>query len=416
MSTEEANYVSVLLPAATVALFSRDAQSVEAFRNLAADWRFARVGLQVHDGGVAEAISAYQAARSPQLIIIQTETIDASLTEQLEALSAHCAEGTSAIVVGPVNDVNLYRRLIGMGVSDYLVKPLQGPVLANDIAKSLIDQMGAGGSRLIAMIGSKGGTGVTVLSEALAWGIADTLGQKTFLLDAAGGWSSLAVGMDFEPATTLAEAARAAAEGNRDALSRMVHSASDKLSVLSSGGDTMLEENASPENYEALLDYLMVAHPVVVADLSAASPTLKHIALSRANEIMLVTAPTLPSVRAARSLIQEIRDVRGGSDAGIDVILNMQGFAPRSEVPKNQIEQGLGRKLSAALPFDPELFVQSEAEGKKISSVRNGGAIAAQLLPIARRFTGLAAEAANADSGEGKKGALGGILGKLRSK
>src|SRR5690606_23129711 len=112
----------------------------------------------------------------------------------------------------PVNDVNLYRKLIGMGVSDYLVKPVQQEELSNDIAASLIERIGASGSRLIVMMGAKGGVGTTVLSEGLAWGLSEDLGQKTFFLDAAGGWSTLPVGMDFEPATTLADALRAAVD------------------------------------------------------------------------------------------------------------------------------------------------------------------------------------------------------------
>ena len=37
-----------------------------------------------------------------------------------------CDEGTQVLAIGDVNDIGLYRALIGFGVHDYLVKPIDG--------------------------------------------------------------------------------------------------------------------------------------------------------------------------------------------------------------------------------------------------------------------------------------------------
>ena len=414
MNKDDASVTSVLLPAARVDLFTRDETSRKAFLALKQDWRFARVQLDLHEGDVGTSIETYKTQASPQLIIVQTEDIDESFTQKLEELSAYCNEGTRAIVIGPVNDVNLYRRLIGMGVSDYLVKPLEAVSLGNDIAATLLEQLGATGSRLIAVIGVKGGVGATVLSQSAAWALAEKYGQKTFLLDAAGGWSTLSVGMNFEPSATLAEAARAASERNEDSLTRMIHNAGDKLSVLSSGGDAMLDGPVEPAHYESLLDHVMATYPVVLADLSGASSGLKRTVLSRAHRILLLTTPALPAVRAARTLIQEIKDIRGNSDEGIDVVLNMQGYAAKHEVGKNQIEQGLDRKLGAVLPFDPALFAAIETEGRKLHADKDGEAVTAQLMPLILRSLSASPEEEH-DAGD-KKAVLSGLLTRFKKK
>ena len=130
MSVSDHNQAtSILLPPAGVAVFSNDGDSVVAAEALAADWRFARVDVQVHAGGVDEAIGVYAEQDSPELLIVQTDVIDDGFTAKLEQLAGSCTEGTAAIVIGPDNDVNLYRKLIDMGVSDYLVRPLQADVL-----------------------------------------------------------------------------------------------------------------------------------------------------------------------------------------------------------------------------------------------------------------------------------------------
>jgi pilus assembly protein CpaE len=181
------NETSILLPKATVDLFLKDKPTLEAARALQDDWRFARVTVRVHEGDVEAAIKLYSGAASPDIIMIETDTTDESFIGRLGELSANCEETTSAIVIGPVNDVNLYRSLTAMGVSDYLVRPVPLDTLSEVIAGNLIEKLGTAGSRLIAAIGAKGGVGTSSIAQILAMASSDTLGQKTLLIDGAGG-------------------------------------------------------------------------------------------------------------------------------------------------------------------------------------------------------------------------------------
>lgn len=379
------NKTNILLPTATVDLFLRDSETTQSAKSLQDDWRFARVAISVEEGDVETAIKSYQDTKSPSLIIIETDTTDESFTSRLEALAEFCDEGTSAIVIGPVNDVNLYRSLTSMGVSDYLVKPVPVESLSDIIAENLIDKLGASGSRLIAVMGAKGGVGTSALTQGLAWGLSETLDQKTFLMDAAGGWSSLSVGMGFEPASTLYEAVRAAGDKDEDTLGRMFFKANDKLDVLSVGSDTMLETSVQAPQYEELIDLMMIKYPVVIVDLSSAIPSLKRTVINRAHEIILVTTPTLSSLRSTRSLLQEIKLLKGGDLSPVDLVVNMQGIMPSKEVPKKDIADSLDMTPSAYIPFDSKLFVGAENEGKKLTRIKEGKNVVGHMLPIAQK-------------------------------
>lgn len=405
---------SILLPAAGVDLFIRDPETAAAARALAEDWRFARVTLNIVEGDVENAIAAYERAPSPALLIVETDTTDESFVSRLETLSGLCSEGTSAVIVGPVNDVNLYRSLTSMGVSDYLVRPVPQETLSEVIAGTLIDRLGAAGSHLIAMVGAKGGVGTSALAQALAWGVAEELDQKTFFLDVAGGWSSLSVGMQFDPATTLPEAARAAAARDEDTLKRMLFKAGNRLSVLASGADAMLDPSISAQQLEDILDMVMTSYPVVIVDLSGAVPSLQRTVMNRAHELIVVTTPTLPSLRSARSLMQEIKVLHGGSAEGIDLVVNMQGLAPGKEVPKADIASALECVPAAILPFDPKLFIGLESEGRNLMEDKAGYDIVSALLPLASRILPGSAESAGSDTPD--SGGIGRLLSKIKPK
>lgn len=412
MSTE----TQILLPEAGVDLFIKDKETMEAARSLVDDWRFARVTVSVEEGDVETAIQSYQEARSPTLVIIETDVTDESFVSRLEALAGQCAEGTHAIIIGPVNDINLYRHLTSIGVSDYLVKPVPLETLSEVIAKSLIERLGASGSRLIATIGAKGGVGTSSLTQALALGISGVADQKTFLMDAAGGWSSLSVNMGFEPSTTLHEAVNAASTKDWDVLGRMLHKANDKLSVLASGSDAMLEPSVHAQQYEELINMVMGSYPVVISDLSDSIPSLKKAVLEKAHQIFVVTTPTLSSLRAARTLIQEIKTLQGGETSKIELIVNMEGASPSKEVPKKDIEQALDFKPSAVVSFLPNLFFAAENEGKDMATDKDGQALINKILPLTQSVLSTAANPQNDNKDDGALGVINQFLDKLTAK
>lgn len=413
MSEKSETVTSVLLPAARVGLYVLDADIREAVKSLAADWRFARVTFDINEGDVDTAIAAYSGKESPEFLMVETTTIDDKFTEKLEVLASSCSDHTSAVVVGPDNDVYLYRKLIQMGVSDYLVRPLRKEVIAEVIARTLIEKFGMTESRLIAYIGAKGGVGTSTLAQLTATAVSSRLEQKTVILDAAGGWSYLSVAMGTEPITTLNEAARASQGADQDSFRRMIFNANDKLSVLASGADAMLDEVAAADAYEAMLNRLMVTYPVVIVDLSAASPSIRRAVMHKAHEVVIVSQANLPSLRAARTLLNEIKTVRGGSDKDIELVINMKDAAPH-EVSLPDITEALGHKPVLTIPFMPKVFSAAETQGKSLMSVSGAEDIVSGLLTLARKV--ISADDSSAVTEKQEGGRLSGLLGKLKAK
>ena len=413
MSETDTQSLSILLPDSAVAVYSTHADTLQAARQQAQDWRFARVKIQAVEGNVKQAAIALKDQASPDLVIIQTDKIDEGFTQDLEALAASCDENTAAIVIGPVNDVYLYRRLIDMGVSDYLVHPVGAAAMGDVIAKTLIERKGATGTSLIGVIGAKGGVGASTIAAAMAWGASDILHQKTILIDAAGGWSALSVSIGFEPTTTLSSAARATANKDEDSIKRMLFKASDKLNVLASGSDAMLAAAISDSQIESILDNLMTKFPVVIVDLSHASPDIVRTVTSRANHVIVVSTPTLPSLRLARSLVHEIKDLRGKDHKNIEMIINMHGLAAAHEVPRKDIEQAMDFKVSALVPFHAKVFMGSESHSRKLIDDKDGDLVfRTSLLPLLSRI--LEREAVDDGSKNIKTGLLGSLMSKLK--
>lgn len=414
MSEIENQATDTLLPSASVSVFSKDSDTLDSAKALLDDWRFARVNVNAVEGGVEEAIAAFEADGATEIIIIQTDEIDDSFTERLGELSNYCDEGTAAIIVGPVNDVYLYRQLIEMGVSDYLVRPIKPEILKDVIAKALIQRLGVSDSRLIAFVGAKGGVGTSSITQICAWLASDNMENKTLLIDAAGGWSPLSVGMGFDPSANMSEIARAVEAQNEDALERMFFEASDKLTILASGSDAMLDPPVSAVQYEAVLDNLMVKSPVVMVDLSSADSTVKKAVLSRAHEIIMITTPTVTSLRFCRSLLKEISDIRGGESDGISLVINQTGLAKSYEVSSSDIGAALEFTPSESIPYLPAVFLKYESDIKGMITDKESAVFIESLASMLQKS--ISNNVSTADQPEEPSGFLGGLFSRKKSK
>ena len=388
---------------------------IKSAQSLKGDWRFPRVQVDVTEGDVDTAIATYKSQSTHDLILIETDTIDDSFSDRLEALSEYCTEDTAAIIVGPVNDVNLYRTLMSMGVSDYLVHPIETEALADVVAKALVDRLGTARSKLISVVGAKGGVGTSSIAQALALGCSETLNQKTIVIDGAGGASYLTVSLGVEPTTTLREAGRAALADDDDSMKRMLASINDKLDILASGGEPLLDDPIQPEAFENIVNNLMSTYPVVIFDASCASVSIQKILLARSHKVFVVTTPTLSSLRAARTLVQEIKDLHGGEECDkslIDLVINKKGQFTGQEISKSEAEKAIEHDVSVVIDFDVKLFPAAEIDGVKITEIKNSEKLVNTLLEKVQSLVGV--KRSEEISGKSKGGFLEDILGKMK--
>ena len=112
------------LPRISVQAFCETADSALVIGKAFADRRMERTHAKVQTGGAAAAVEAFRNAPTPNVIMLETTAAHADIVAKLESLAEFCDSGTKVVVIGSHNDITLYRDLMGRGVSDYLVAPL----------------------------------------------------------------------------------------------------------------------------------------------------------------------------------------------------------------------------------------------------------------------------------------------------
>src|SRR6201999_2833468 len=144
------------VPRISIHAFVEFPDSGAALQRAGADRRLAKAHLTVQLGGIGAAVEHYNGVVTPNLLIVETRLNGQAALDELDRLAHVCDPATKVIVVGRVNDVELYRELMRRGASEYLVAPLS-PMHLIEVISGLYLQPGAAPiGRVIAFVGARG--------------------------------------------------------------------------------------------------------------------------------------------------------------------------------------------------------------------------------------------------------------------
>ncbi|OYW99913.1 MAG: CtpF protein [Bosea sp. 32-68-6] len=375
------------LPRVTLQAFCETPGVAATMQAAIADRRMDKAHARIHMGGPAAAVEAFRSAPTPNIIVLETVADASSLIGHLDTLSESCDAGTKVIVIGHVNDVQLYRDLIRRGVSEYLIAPL-GTL---DVLKTLSELYVAPGARnlgrIIAVMGAKGGVGASTVSHNVAWAIARNLDASTVIVDLDIAYGTAGLDFNQDPPQGIAEAVFAPERLDANMLDRLLSRCSDNLALLAA--PAMLDRTLDlPEDaFEQLFDLLRATVPCVVLDVPHVWTGWARRALISADEIVVVAGPELASLRNAKNLIDLARANRP-NDAGPKLVLNQVGMPKRPEIDAAEFSKALGIDVLTSIPFDAQLFGTAANNGQMIAEVQAGGKIAEAFVQIASSLTG----------------------------
>src|SRR6202451_4258696 len=122
------------VPRISIHAFCEFPDTGAALQRAAADRRLSKAHVTVQLGGLQAAVEHYTGQVPPNLLIVETRLQAKTAVDEIDRLAEVCDPTTKVVIVGRVNDVELYRELMRRGVSEYLVAPLQPPQVTEMIA------------------------------------------------------------------------------------------------------------------------------------------------------------------------------------------------------------------------------------------------------------------------------------------
>lgn len=409
-SGEVANEMVIApLPRITLQVFCETPGVAATMQAAIADRRMDKAHAKIQMGGAAAAVEAFRSAPTPNVIVIENVSDASVLVAHLEALSESCDSGTKVVVIGHVNDVQLYRDLIRRGVSEYLIAPLGTLDVLRTLSELYVSANSRNLGRVIAVMGAKGGVGASTVAHNVAWAIARNLDASTVIVDLDIAFGTAGLDFNQDPPQGVAEAVFAPERLDANMLDRLLSRCSDNLALLAAPAMLDRTLDLSEDAFDQLFDLLRASVPCVVLDVPHVWNAWVKRAVIGADEIVVVAAPELASLRNAKNLIDLARASRP-NDSGARLVLNQVGVLKRPEIDAAEFAKALNIEVLTSIPFDAQLFGTAANNGQMIAEVQAGGKVNEAFVQIASALTG------RGEAKRGKRSLFEPLVAKLRRK
>lgn len=338
--------------------FVRDAADQEALRRFAHahDWDDS----SVLEGDISTASEFLGNHTSPVLLVVEIPSAEQA-PALLDALANVCDPGTKVAIVGNINEYSFFCWLQEIGVFHYLLRPLNVEALESMYQKLAVPQAADGATekepgKVVALIGTRGGSGTTSIALLLAALIAEKTEKHVALVDADPQDGSASLLLDLEPSRGFKEAIEKPDRIDNFFLERTMVKASERLHILSGEENINEQVEYNEEAADQLIEMLREKYHLIVFDLPHTLNPFVRKTIRLADSVMVVSEQSLQGLRDAMRINEWLKEKLKIAEPVF--IANKVGLEKKHEVDKEDFEKSLNAKINYQIPFSPEIFME----------------------------------------------------------
>ena len=278
------------------------------------------------------------------------------------------------VVSGPHTESPLILRAMHLGVKHFFPPAPSEEELNSalvELVRACNPDAAASEGRVVAVMGTKGGVGATVLACQLAASFQE-VGGRTAIVDFNYPLGDVALHFDVEPTYTLADLARIEHELDATYIRTILKGHESGVQILAAPTQMEDAESIRGLHVERLLPILRSEFDWVVVDVSRSWNEASVQALSFADQVLLVTlfdVTTLNHARQHKKLLEGlILD-----ESRIRTVGNR--YSKGDAVTVGDFKHVLGSEPDALIPNDYATTVESINQGRPIGQLSRGSAI-----------------------------------------
>jgi pilus assembly protein CpaE len=318
--------------------------------------RLGDVQYKIYPGDVTRAIEYTKSAARAKVLCIDCSGRELLISD-IEKLMEFCPPDTAVIVLGERNDVSIFRDLMKLNVSDYLVKPAGPDIFARSITlalkletnETLIKRKRSG--KVILFLGTIGGCGTTTLATNSAVILASEMGKKVVLIDGDFQFGNVRTLLDLPASHALHDALESPDRIDDVFLEQSMGVYGERLRVISAEEPLHEFIEMDPErlaNLDQLMEIITTKFHYVIIDLCRHHPVMWRYFNRHASTIFFVSGLNITSLRDTlriSSVLAEEKDNKTHS-----IILNHT--REKDTISIERFEELLGRKADIEIGYN----------------------------------------------------------------
>lgn len=334
---------------------------------------------------------------------------------------------TGVVILSATADMDLMRKFMRVGASEFLVKPLTQDDVTNSVkevynrvqkTKQHLAALGAADTgpkgQVITVYSPQGGSGKTVLAANLAVALAQHCEGAVVLIDLNLQFGDVDLMLNLSPEYTIAGLAQKHGDLDPEFVNNYLTLHSTGLKVLVAPSTPQYAETITVYLVEQVLDVFKAQFDYIIIDTPSILQDTTLAALDVSDHILLLTTLDLLALHNTKTALEMLQQLY--SPEKIKLVLNRSN-ADVGITPED-VESTLGFRISAYVPSDGRVVVTSVNEGNPFVVSQPGALISKRVVGLAYDLMGREPPPDLGEDGAGpnrptKGGGVGGFLRKI---
>ncbi len=345
-------------------------------------------------GSTTAAHSYLKKNDSPDLLIIDLSDEKLPISE-IEKISEVCEPSVNVITIGENNDISVFRQLLALGVSDYLVKPLNTSLVVTRLKDVLqkgsekIEKAGfAYSGHIISFLGVCGGVGSTTLATNCAISMAEDHKKHISLVDFSLTSGNISYLLDIPVNAGLLDILKDPKRVDQTILDKVMIPYGNRLDILSSESEVLTPYSHCAPGMKSTLGLLAQHYNYTLVDCSHSAPAaFKDLVFQFSDTVVLVCELTFTAARETARLIRYFKNI-SNVEQKVLVLANKSGQYAKGEISQNNFEEAIDHPLTAIIDFDKKTPLECLNDATPL--VREEGPLKDDLKAFSSHLTGRA--------------------------
>lgn len=347
-------------------------------------------------GDIRKAINTLSETTTPLTVIVDLAGHPQPLAA-LEDLAGVVEPDMRVLVIGDRQDLGFYRQITrGLGVADYLYKPLTAAMIAENFAPHMAQRRDFSvrprGGRMVSLTGARGGVGTSTVAVNLAWHLAHKAQRHTVILDADLHRGTVPLLLDIQPGNGLRTALQYPERVDELFIERSALVSSERLHALATEELLAVDFEYRAGACEHLVSTLRRRYSLIIADAPFSTHALSRELLNAAQQRVIVMEPTLACIRDALRLLQ----LPSGPNQAHRPLLVVNRYNRRGALPIDKLAETMRMQPDILLPDLPKAIERAASFGEP--AAKSSRAYAAGIAALAHAAAGSARETENPPS------------------
>jgi pilus assembly protein CpaE len=280
---------------------------------------------EVFQGKPSDAVEFLKNNRTPKTLIIDISDSELPLGD-VSKIKDFSTPNVGIIIVGSRNDVGLFRNLMEIGVSDYLIKPLNSSLLvhaiegANTSVKKYIKKTG----KMVQFISSVGGAGATTAVANVAWILANRHFKRTLVMDTDFCYGTVHLMLDIKTENAYLDILESPDKIDDYFVETILRRCDQRLYYLGGLVDLLRGANIEVPAFEALMDTVKQQFNYLLVDSQREFSNANKVCMNKSDSFVIMVEMSVASAQNTMRILEMLHATQ--SDKKVVVVSNKIGL------------------------------------------------------------------------------------------